>query len=245
MTRHDAQALVAHSLNTAEAEQRIAAADYAFLDTFLALDAEARAARWRQLDSGAKFRLVARMLTRRLGDWTDEEVARWTAHYDTKWGSEPMPREAAVSAALERLAEENAQHARASRQASETDDARFFQRGCTAFTNALLEWRKGVRPERLSSGAYLLPSRRAGEPPHIVRMDGDWICSCRAQAQMHWPIAMVIGMEIADDDLERFDEAVEMEGAEVDPEPTFVVTTIELRTFGERIARARRALEAA
>lgn len=33
----------------------------------------------------------------------------------------------------------------------------------------------------------------ASEAPHLVRMDGDWVCSCPAGASLHWPIALVTG----------------------------------------------------
>lgn len=114
------------------------------------------------------------------------------------------PFDAAIEAALERLAQENADHARTT--ASKTDRA-YFRRATTAYTNALIEWRRGVRPEVLASGARVLPSRRTGEAPHIVTMDGDWVCSCKAHASMHWAIALVIGIEVALDDMDRFDSS--------------------------------------
>lgn len=62
------------------------------LDAFLALDGDARAARWRQWDRAAKFQAVAQMLNRRFGDWSEEEIDRWIAHYDSKWSPlAPLP----------------------------------------------------------------------------------------------------------------------------------------------------------
>ena len=107
-----------------------------------------------------------------------------------------------VEGALERLAEDNEQHAITAAAHGEKADATYFRRATTAFTNALVQYRAGVRPEQLKSGAFLLPSSRAGEPPHIVRMDGDWTCSCRAQASMHWPLALVIAMQQNQDDID-------------------------------------------
>jgi len=177
------------------------------LDAFIALAGEARAARWRGWELATKIETVTLMLTRKYGEWNAELVAQWVAHYDAKWGAAPTPIEATVAAALERLADENADHARAARTAGEKGDATFFQRACTSYTNALIEWRAGVRPERLASGAWLLPSRRPGEPPHIVRHDGDYMCNCSAGAVMHWPLALIIGLEVA-----SFDAAAEPSG---------------------------------
>ena len=112
------------------------------------------------------------------------------------------PLDQAIEAALERLAQENSQHAATAE--TKTDRA-YFRRATTAYTNALIEYRRGIRPEVLASGARVLPSRRAGEAPHIVAMDGDWVCSCKAHASMHWAIALVIGIEVALDDMDRFD----------------------------------------
>jgi hypothetical protein len=88
-SRTTAEQIVASSYATAEAQARIDAADVAFLDTFLALKGEARAAMWRQLDRAAKWRLIARMLERRYGDWSEEEIDGWIAKYDSKWEIAP------------------------------------------------------------------------------------------------------------------------------------------------------------
>lgn len=198
------------------------------LDTFLALKGEARAARWRQLDRPSKWQLVAQAITRQVGDWTEAEVEKGVAHYDARYAASPT--ELAVEAALERLATENADHARVARTAGEKSDAAYFQRAATAYTNALIEYKRGVRPERLASGAWLLPSRRAGEAPHIIRHDGDWTCGCKAGASMHWPIALIIGIEVAMDDQERFDD-------ETDDRPGPVVT------FERRLAETAQILD--
>jgi hypothetical protein len=87
--RTNAELTVETSFQVAESDARIAAADVAFLDTFLALAGEARAAMWRQLDRAAKWRLVARMLTRKYGDWSEEEIDSWIAKYDERWQLAP------------------------------------------------------------------------------------------------------------------------------------------------------------
>ncbi len=114
------------------------------------------------------------------------------------------PIAAAVEGALERLATESGDAARCARADGDNAASTHFRRAATSYTNALIAYRRGVRPDLLDSGAYLLPSRRPGEPAHLVRMDGDWICTCAAGAAMHWPIALVVGMEVAFDDLARY-----------------------------------------
>lgn len=183
---------------------RLQIADAAFLKVFLELHGEARAARWRGLDFGAKFRLVARQMTAQLGDWNDTDVRGWIERYDVKYALSPL--DAAVEGALERLAGEHSAAARLAVASGDKGHATEERRQTTAFTNALIQYRAGVRPELLASGAWLLPSRRAGEAPHIVRMDGDWTCSCVAHDSMHWPIALVIGLEVAGDMLEAHDD---------------------------------------
>lgn len=198
------------------------------LDAFLALKGEARAARWRGFDRSAKEDAIIQQLRRKGIEWTAELLESWIAKYDAKWGAEPLPTEAATMAALSRLAHENAAHARTARAAGERDDAAFFQRAATAYTNALIEYRSGVRPTQ-AGDSWLLPSRRAGEPAHLVRKDGDWVCCCKAGASMHWPIALIIGLEVAADAMDREDDASTIEIA---PRPT-------PRPFGQRLADAR------
>lgn len=199
------------------------------LDAFLALGSEQRAARWRTLDAGDKQQLVAQAIVRQTGrDWTVEEVEACVAHWDGKYGAAPLATEAAVAGAMEREAERAAQSARQARQDGRKDEATYFQRQATAYTHALEQWLKGVRPTYLQNGAWLLPSRRAGEAAHIVRMDGDWVCSCKAGHSMHWPIAMVIGQEMGADALNDT-EAGDWDEA---PEPTPAA-------LGKRLAAAR------
>jgi hypothetical protein len=144
------------------------------------------------------------------------------------------PVDMAVEGALERLAIDNGQHAAV---ADTKDDRAYFRRAATSFGNALIEYKAGVRPEPLASGAWLLPSRRPGEAPHIVRMDGDWTCSCKAQASMHWPIALIIGIEVANDDMTRFDDGdVEEDG------PIIRLRLVAPAPLGRRLCAARQRL---
>lgn len=117
--------------------------------------------------------------------------------------------ESAVCGALERLAEENAQSARTARAEGVKEDARFFQRSANAYVKALQFYRAGLRPSPTERGGWLLPSQRAGEPPHLLRMDGDWTCTCAAGESMHWAKALIIGIEVALDDLDRYDDCGE------------------------------------
>jgi hypothetical protein len=213
--------LIASTFATADAESRLAAADAAFAAHFVALTGDAQARSWRGLDHGAKFRLVCRRIEDMGMSWMPSVVEAQIAKYDARFALGPV--EAAVEGALERLAIDNGQQAAT---AIGKDDRAYFRRASTAYTNALREYRAGVRPDRLSSGAFLLPSSTAGDPPHIVRLDGDWICSCKAQQSMHWPIAMVVGIEQAFEDMQTFDDG------DIDAE--------ELPALGDRIAEARR-----
>jgi hypothetical protein len=172
---------------------RLAIADAAFLDVFIALSPEDKAIRWRMLDAGAKFRLIARQIERLGYEWDNELVAHWIAKYDDKYA--PGPVEQAAEGALERLAQQFSTEACLAARIHDKAATREARRNYTAHTNALIAYRAGVRPQLLASGAWLLPSRRAGEPPHIVTMDGDWVCNCKAGASMHWPIALVIGCD--------------------------------------------------
>jgi hypothetical protein len=139
-----------------------------------------------------------------------------------------------VAFVLERLAQENAQNAAQAgeRAASykaqarkawglgdferatdlgraadqEAHEAAFFKRGRTAYTNALTYWNRGIRPDQLKSGAYILPSVVSGKSPHLIVKNGDWICCCDAGSQFHWPIAMLVALEIAGDETEAHDD---------------------------------------
>jgi hypothetical protein len=225
----DINQLVATALHTAEADARMQQADAEFLAVFLSLKGEARAARWRGLEYGAKYRLVARQLTAITGEWMPSDVEGWIARYDEKWAAGPI--DAAVEGALERLAIEHSDAARLADRLGDLAHRKVERAAATAFTNALVQYRNGVRPELLQSGARLVPSSRPGQSAHLVTMDGDWICNCAAGAHMHWPLALIIGIEVAHDDMERFDDG------DVEPTPA---------ELGQRLCAARsRFLEAA
>lgn len=113
--------------------------------------------------------------------------------------------ERAVCAALERLADENSRMAEAARTAGEKTDAKFFQRAANAYAKALQHYLSGLRPLPTPNG-WMLPSQRPGEPPHLLTLSGDWRCTCPAGDSMHWASALVIGYEVATDDLGRFDD---------------------------------------
>jgi hypothetical protein len=162
----------------------------------------------------------------------EAEVELDRVAYEAAAHDGPGPVELAVEGALERLALDNSQHA----EAADKSDRAYFRRAATSFTNALIEYKAGVRPQLLASGSYLLPSRRPGEAPHIVRMDGDWICSCKAGASMHWPIALVVGIEVSQDDMERFDDGPD---EEEDGPIIRLMLVAPARPLGRRIADAR------
>ncbi len=120
-----------------------------------------------------------------------------------------------VVAALERLAEAEATAAQHARARGEKDEARYFQREANAYTRALSAWLAGLRPTPTPHG-WLLPSQRPGEPPHKLTLDGDWVCTCPAGATAHWAKALIIGIEVAHDDMQQL-------GGEDEPEPPYIV----------------------
>ena len=196
------------------------------LDAFLACDGDERARRWRQFDRSAKWQLVARMIERLGRDWSEAEIEHWIAKYDAKYALPPV--EAAIEGALERLGE---QHQRSAETAENAETRRFFRRWAGAFRKALLAYRDGVRPDRLNSGAWLVPSATRAIV-HQVSKDGG--CSCEAGASGCWHAALVAGVEVGYDDLDTFNagdaETVEIESV----------------SLGQRLALARRVyLEAA
>ena len=174
------------------------------LDGFLALKGEARAARWRMLDRAGKFQLVAQAIERQGFDWMPSDVDAQIAKYDERYASGPV--ELAVAGALERLAIEHSNAARLADRLGDMPHRKAERAAATAFTNALVQYKAGVRPELLPSGAWLVPSSTAGKPAHIISMDGDWICNCAAGANMHWPLALIIGIEGAQDDMQAHDD---------------------------------------
>jgi hypothetical protein len=108
-----------------------------------------------------------------------------------------------VIGALERLAEIEANAARTARSAKLPADAKFFQRSANAYARALCYWLAGIRPERTPNG-YVLPSQRTGEAPHKLTRDGDWVCTCPSGQHIHWASAMIVGLEVAQDDMAQF-----------------------------------------
>jgi hypothetical protein len=200
----DINQLVDTTFHTADADVRMAEADAKFLNVFLSLKGEARAARWRGLDYGAKYRLVVRRIEQMGYDWMPSDVEAQIAKYDQQYA--PGPVEAAVEGALERLAIEHANAARLADRLGDKAHRKAERAAATAFTNALVQYKAGVRPQLLDSGAWLIPSSTPGKSAHIVTMDGDWTCSCAAGANMHWPLALIIALEVAQDDMQAHDD---------------------------------------
>lgn len=146
--------------------------------------------------------------------------------------------ETAIIGALERLAHHEAQSARTARLVGEKADAAFFQRSANAYAKALSFYRTGLRPEPTATG-WLLPSQRAGEPPHLLTKDGDWICTCQAGESMHWAKALIVGMEVGYDDLAQL--AGDDDGAaDAGSDPDGAASAL----LGKRLAEARARLAA-
>lgn len=124
----------------------------------------------------------------------------------------------AILASLERLADEQAQSAVACMATDDRDGVSDFRRACTAYGNAAKYYRAGVRPDVLDDGRIRL-QRAAGSVHTVTMRPGQMpICSCRAGESMHWPLALCIALEVANDDLSRFDGG-DAELRESDPPP--------------------------
>lgn len=168
------------------------------LDAFTLMSQDGRRRSWALADDADK-RGLALQIIRRKGHGPDEEtIGLYIAELDARFG--PSPVERMVMSALEKLAEQEAAAARLARTAGESEDTRLFQRSANAYAKALGYYQRGIRPEPTPNG-YTLPSQRAGEAPHLLTMDGDWVCTCPAGATAHWAKALVVGIETAFDGL--------------------------------------------
>jgi hypothetical protein len=120
--------------------------------------------------------------------------------------TEPTTTDLAVMAALERLADE---HQRSSERAETPDERKFFRGWAGAFRKAACYYLQGIRPEQAPSTCYYVSSAtRGGVVHHVDKMNH---CTCEAGRQnvACWHAALVCGVEVAGDDLDRFDSADE------------------------------------
>lgn len=144
------------------------------------------------------------------------------------------------------------------------DETRFYRAQYNAFNKALGYWMTGVRPIRLPSGAYLIPSgSRPGAVKHQIHKQGHiWICgpSCEATS-FHWHNALMAAYDALEDAAAAHDDypaEPQIEGTDDDPFlPDFTARLIDPpvddptpppwdgRAFGARLARARRQLQEA
>lgn len=201
--------IVNQALRTADAADRCAAADAQFALDFVQLSPERQAGCWRGLTYAEKSRLIVRRIAALGKDWTPSVVEQFIAKYDERYTAGPV--EAAIEGALERLAIEHSNQARLADRLGDMANRKAERAATTAFTNALIQYRRGVRPEILASGAQLIPSSQPGKPPHLLHIDGDWTCNCDAGAAWHWPLALVIGIEQAFEDMQTHDDGPEGE----------------------------------
>ena len=113
--------------------------------------------------------------------------------------TELSPIDQAIESALERL---GASHQHSADTADTAETRAFFRRWAGAFRKALLYYRQGVRPERLSSGAWLVPSATRAIVHQVGR---DNHCTCEARDRGCWHAAIVLGVEVGYEDLDTFD----------------------------------------
>lgn len=174
------------------------------LDLFLALDSEARAARWRGWSLSAKMDAVIQMLERRflerggaladLGQaWDDELVAQWIAKYDAKWGAEPTATEVAVVAALEVQQDQADLAERHARNGAERSAAQAEQR---AVSRALEHFHAGARARQLASGAWTVDSSALDGSRYEVSAGR---CTCPRGAARCWHKVLRNAYELATD----------------------------------------------
>lgn len=174
------------------------------LDLFLALDPEARAARWRGWSLSAKVGAVIQMLERRflerggaladLGQaWDDELVAQWIAKYDAKWGAEPTATEVAVVAALEVQQDQAELAERHARNGAERKAAQAEQR---AVGRALEHFHAGARARQLASGAWAVDSSKLDGSRYEVSGER---CACPRGAARCWHKVLRSAYELSGD----------------------------------------------
>ena len=89
--------------------------------------------------------------------------------------------DAAIEAALERLAESHQRSA----DGATGDTRRFFRRWAGSFRKALYFWLAGVRPVAVNSGGWLVTSATRGGVVHQVSRDGG--CSCAGSRSRRCP----------------------------------------------------------
>jgi hypothetical protein len=170
------------------------------LDTFRALPLTEQRAAWALASDADRRGLILQTIRRGQHGPDDATIALYLSLYEAKFGLSEV--ETAIVGALSRLARESADSARTARAAHLTDDATFFQRAANAYAKALSFYVTGLRPTPIQDG-WMLPSQRAGEPPHLLTLSGDWTCTCPAGESMHWAKALIIGIEAGYDDLAR------------------------------------------
>lgn len=151
----------------------------------------------------------------------------------------PATLDEAVACALDDMELEHRQYEATARQAGLAEEAKHWLRNANAYAAARTQYEAGVRPVALGNRAYVLPSQRPGGASHLLRFDGDWTCSCKAGSSAHWALMLLIGIERATDDIQRFDDAlVALDEPEGDDCPK---CRRELeRDLGARITAARR-----
>src|SRR5262245_13998982 len=120
--------------------------------------------------------------------------------------------ETTIAAALERLA---AEHQRSADGADAKDVHRFFASWSGAFRKALLYYLQGTRPQQTPGGAWLITSATRAGRVHQVGANGHCSCEAGAKQQACWHCAIVCGVEVGMDDLDRFDDADEPEPEQV------------------------------
>jgi len=111
--------------------------------------------------------------------------------------------ETTIAAALERLANEHQQSA--AHALTKSDEQVFFRRWSSAFRKALYYYLQGTRPASTPAGCWLVSSATRGGIIHQVDKSGHCSCEAGQKGIACWHAALVAGVEVGTDDLDRFD----------------------------------------
>lgn len=202
------------------------------LDTFVAVSSEERAAMWRLMSNEQRRELVIAQGVRQGKDVCEGWIVKAIELWNSKWGNEATPTEAATLDAIDTL-EAEARRAAVLAVAG-SDDEKYFQAEARAYDAARRIYRAGIRPEQCGAGAWHVRSESSAE---VYTATKSGTCTCKAgQNGRHCKhLALIAAIETGLDNLDRFDDYV--------PEPDYLEAA---RQLFARISRARaRYVEAA
>lgn len=177
-----AERLVDSAFQTADAENRMQAAQAQVLATYLAHPEGRRAPLWRQMTDAQRRLLVTQMLIAKYGDTTEEEISGWVKRTNLRWGSEPTQSEVVTLEVLDEMVN--------------TSD----ERSGKAYLKARELFQAGVRPIPIVGG-WNVPSASEAGSWYAVSHGGSCGCLGAYHGRRCWHSAMVACVDIAADRL--------------------------------------------